>query len=87
MPKPGTNPVGGGRRNVSQVGPNWYPNANMRFILDYLPGTIDKAFSIAVGGYRRHTARNADRRQFRCAGAALAIRVLGTGPSLSPRTG
>ena len=22
MPKPGTNPVGGGRRNVSQVGPN-----------------------------------------------------------------
>jgi hypothetical protein len=25
-------------------------NANVRFMLDYLHGTIDKAFSIAAGG-------------------------------------
>jgi phosphate-selective porin OprO/OprP len=49
-PKPGTNPVGGGRQNIYQVGLNWYPNANMRFMLDYLHGTIDKAFSTAAGG-------------------------------------
>jgi phosphate-selective porin OprO/OprP len=49
-PKPGTNPVGGGRQNVYQVGLNWYPNANMRFMLDYLHGSISKAFSTAAGG-------------------------------------
>ena len=49
-PKPGQNPVGGGRQNIYQVGLNWYPNANMRFMLDYLHGTIDKGFSTAAGG-------------------------------------
>ena len=33
-----------------QVGLNWYPNANMRFMLDYLHGVIDKKFSTAAGG-------------------------------------
>jgi phosphate-selective porin OprO and OprP len=49
-PAKGTNPVGGGRQNIYQIGLNWYPNANMRFMLDYLHGTIDKAFSTAAGG-------------------------------------
>ncbi len=49
-PAKGSNAVGGGRQNVYQVGLNWYPNANMRFMLDYLHGTIDKAFSTAAGG-------------------------------------
>ena len=49
-PAKGNNAVGGGRQNVYQVGLNWYPNANMRFMLDYLHGTIDKAFSTAAGG-------------------------------------
>ncbi|HVH80266.1 MAG TPA: porin [Stellaceae bacterium] len=49
-PKAGTNPVGGGRQNVYQVGLNWYPNANMRFMLDYIHGTVNKAFSTAAGG-------------------------------------
>jgi phosphate-selective porin OprO and OprP len=49
-PKPGSDAVGGGRQNIYQVGLNWYPNANMRFMLDYLHGTINKAFSTAAGG-------------------------------------
>ena len=49
-PKTGSNAVGGGRQNVYQVGLNWYPNANMRFMLDYLHGTIAKGFSTAAGG-------------------------------------
>jgi phosphate-selective porin OprO/OprP len=49
-PAKGSNAVGGGRQNIYQVGLNWYPNANMRFMLDYLHGTIDKAFSTAAGG-------------------------------------
>ncbi len=49
-PPKGSNAVGGGRQNIYQVGLNWYPNANMRFMLDYLHGTIDKAFSTAAGG-------------------------------------
>jgi len=88
VPKPGTNPVGGGRRNVYQVGPNWYPNANIRFMLDYLPGMIHKAFSIAAGGGIVDTPLGTPLGgQFRCAGAALAICVLGAGSSLSPRRG
>jgi phosphate-selective porin OprO and OprP len=48
---PGTsNAVGGGRQTVYSLGLNWYPNANMRFMLDYLHGTIDKGFSAAAGG-------------------------------------
>jgi len=49
-PPKGSNAVGGGRQNVFQAGLNWYPNTNMRFMLDYLHGTIDKAFSTAAGG-------------------------------------
>jgi phosphate-selective porin OprO and OprP len=44
------NAVGGGRQTVYAVGLNWYPNSNMRFMLDYLHGTIDKRFSTAAGG-------------------------------------
>jgi phosphate-selective porin OprO and OprP len=49
-PPVGSNAVGGGRQNVYQVGLNWYPNANMRFMLDYLHGSVSKAFSTAAGG-------------------------------------
>jgi phosphate-selective porin OprO and OprP len=45
-----TNAVGGGRQTVYTVGLNWYPNANIRFMFDYLHGSIDKRFSTAAGG-------------------------------------
>lgn len=48
---PGTsNAVGGGKQTVYAVGLNWYPNANMRFMFDYLHGIIDKKFSTAAAG-------------------------------------
>ncbi len=46
----GTNAVGGGKQTVYAVGLNWYPNANIRFLFDYLHGSIDKRFSTAAGG-------------------------------------
>ena len=49
-PPPGSNAVGGGNQTIYQVGLNWYPNANMRFMLDYLHGDIIKQFSTAGGG-------------------------------------
>jgi phosphate-selective porin OprO/OprP len=45
-----TNAVGGGRQTVYAAGLNWYPNANIRFMFDYLHGSIDKKFSTAAGG-------------------------------------
>jgi phosphate-selective porin OprO and OprP len=49
-PPPGSNSVGGGQQTVYAVGLNWYPNANMRFLFDYLHGKINKRFSTAAGG-------------------------------------
>ena len=49
-PPPGSNSVGGGQQTVYAVGFNWYPNANMRFMFDYLHGKINKRFSTAAGG-------------------------------------
>jgi phosphate-selective porin OprO/OprP len=49
-PPPGSNSVGGGQQTVYAVGLNWYPNANMRFMFDYLHGKINKRFSTAAGG-------------------------------------
>ncbi|HEU0215933.1 MAG TPA: porin [Stellaceae bacterium] len=49
-PPPGSNAVGGGNQTIYQVGLNWYPNANMRFMFDYLHGDIIKQFSTAAGG-------------------------------------
>jgi phosphate-selective porin OprO/OprP len=49
-PPPGSNSVGGGQQTVYAVGLNWYPNANMRFMVDYLHGKINKRFSTAAGG-------------------------------------
>jgi phosphate-selective porin OprO/OprP len=49
-PAKGSNAVGGGNQTVYAVGLNWYPNGNMRFMLDYLHGEINKQFSIAAGG-------------------------------------
>jgi phosphate-selective porin OprO/OprP len=52
IPRPpaGSNSVGGGQQTVYAVGLNWYPNANMRFMFDYLHGKINKRFSTAAGG-------------------------------------
>lgn len=49
-PPKGSNAVGGGNQTVYAIGLNWYPNANMRFMLDYLHGVINKEFSTAAGG-------------------------------------
>jgi phosphate-selective porin OprO/OprP len=45
-----TGAVGGGNQAVYAVGLNWYPNANIRFLFDYLHGSVDKRFSTAAGG-------------------------------------
>jgi phosphate-selective porin OprO/OprP len=45
-----TNAVGGGRQTVYTAGLNWYPNANIRFMFDYIHGSINKRFSAAAGG-------------------------------------
>jgi phosphate-selective porin OprO/OprP len=37
-----TNGVAGGRQEVATLGVNWYVNNNIRFMLDYLHGFIDK---------------------------------------------
>jgi len=50
VPAANGNAVGGGRQTVYTVGLNWYPNANMRFMFDYMHGMIDKKFSAAAGG-------------------------------------
>jgi len=34
--------VAGGKQQVAAVGLNWYPNRNIRFMIDWLHGTIDK---------------------------------------------
>jgi phosphate-selective porin OprO and OprP len=49
-PGPTSNAVGGGTQTVYAVGLNWYPDANIRFMLDYLHADIDKKFSTAAGG-------------------------------------
>jgi phosphate-selective porin OprO and OprP len=49
-PGPTSNAVGGGTQTVYAVGLNWYPDANIRFMLDYLHGDINKKYSVAAGG-------------------------------------
>ena len=49
-PAAGSNAVGGGTQTVYGVGVNWYPNTNVRFMLDFLHGDIKKRFSTAAGG-------------------------------------
>jgi phosphate-selective porin OprO/OprP len=50
VPSSGSNSVGGGLETVYSVGLNWYPNANIRFMFDYLHGDLSKRFSTAAGG-------------------------------------
>ena len=45
-----SNAVGGGQQTVYAAGLNWYPNANIRFMFDFLHGKINKRFSTAAGG-------------------------------------
>jgi phosphate-selective porin OprO and OprP len=42
--------IGGGRQNVASVDLIWYPNRNMRFMLEFLHGNIAKNYSTAAGG-------------------------------------
>ncbi|HTV87475.1 MAG TPA: porin [Stellaceae bacterium] len=49
-PGPTSNAVGGGTQTVYAVGLNWYLDANVRFMLDYLHANIDKRYSVAAGG-------------------------------------
>jgi phosphate-selective porin OprO/OprP len=37
-----TNGVAGGKQNIYTLGLNWYANRNIRFMVDYLHGTVDK---------------------------------------------
>jgi phosphate-selective porin OprO and OprP len=50
IPAATSNAVGGGTQTIYAVGLNWYPNANMRLMFDFLHGSIDKKFSTAAGG-------------------------------------
>src|ERR1700722_14486480 len=48
-----TNGAAGGQQNITTVGLNWYVNRNVRFMVNYLHGTIDKfsdAATPAVAG-------------------------------------
>jgi phosphate-selective porin OprO and OprP len=40
-----SNEVAGGKQTVYTFGINWYPNSNMRFMLDYIHGIVDKQTS------------------------------------------
>jgi phosphate-selective porin OprO/OprP len=42
IPTAVTNGVAGGAQNVYTVGLNWYANRNVRFMFNYLHGTVDK---------------------------------------------
>jgi phosphate-selective porin OprO/OprP len=48
-----TDGIAGGFQQVYTAGVNWYPNTNIRFMLDYLHGDIAKAAaatgSVALG--------------------------------------
>jgi phosphate-selective porin OprO/OprP len=41
----GPSAVAGGFQNVYAVGVNWYPNANIRFLFDFLHGDVSKRFA------------------------------------------
>ncbi len=45
-----TNGVAGGKQTVYTVGLNWYPNTNMRFMLNVLHGDINKKQGAVVAG-------------------------------------
>jgi phosphate-selective porin OprO/OprP len=45
-----TSAVAGGKQQVFTLGANWYVNNNIRFMLDYLHGTIDKPEAAVVAG-------------------------------------
>jgi len=55
-PAAASNAVGGGTQTVYAAGLNWYPNANIRFMFDYLHGSINKRFSTTAGGGAAGTA-------------------------------
>jgi phosphate-selective porin OprO and OprP len=50
IPTASTNGVAGGEQNIYTVGLNWYVNRNVRFMVNYLHGTVDKFSGAAAGG-------------------------------------
>jgi phosphate-selective porin OprO/OprP len=44
------NGVLGGRQQIMTLGLNWYPNTNIKFLLNYLHGTIDKPSTSGENG-------------------------------------
>ena len=46
----GTSAVAGGKQTVYTVGLNWYPVNNIRFMLDYMHGKIDKVSASSSTG-------------------------------------
>ena len=77
--------VGGGRQTRYSSALIWYPNRNIRFMLEFLHGNIAKNFSTAAGGGVAGTRSHADRRQIGCGRAANPDRVL-TQPPEKART-
>ena len=45
-----TNGIAGGQQTIYAAGLNWYPNANVRFMFNYLHGTIAKQISATDAG-------------------------------------
>jgi phosphate-selective porin OprO/OprP len=48
IPTTATNGVAGGVQNIYTVGLNWYVNRNIRFMFNYLHGTVDKISGAAA---------------------------------------
>jgi phosphate-selective porin OprO and OprP len=49
VPVSATNGVAGGNQNIYTFGLNWYVNRNIRFMVNYLHGTVDKFSGAAAG--------------------------------------
>jgi phosphate-selective porin OprO/OprP len=48
IPAATTNGVAGGEQNIYTIGLNWYVNRNVRIMLNYLHGTVDKNSAAAI---------------------------------------
>jgi phosphate-selective porin OprO/OprP len=48
IPTAATNGVAGGAQNIYTIGLNWYVSRNVRFMFNYLHGTVDKFSGVAA---------------------------------------
>jgi phosphate-selective porin OprO/OprP len=51
--------VAGGKQEVFTAGLNWYVNRNVRFMLNYLHGTVDRS-SVVVGALNNNNGSTFD---------------------------